>query len=80
MFSEGAIADGSHLQKIHYSGVNRTAVAICLLVLFCEFLSDHAISDSFGIFGSAVVVQIVPLPADKQIQADKQKQFSFLKY
>lgn len=80
MFSEDRVADGSHLQKIHYSGVNRTAVVVGLSVLFCEFSSDHAISDSFGKFGSTVAVQIVPSPEDKQIHADKQKQFSSLKY
>jgi len=41
---------------------------------------DHKISGPSGKFGSTVAVQIAPLPADKQIQADKQKQFSSLKY
>ena len=71
---------GAIIKKFYYSGVNRTAVVVGLSVLFCEFSSDHAISDSFGIFGSAVAVQIVPSPEDKQIHADKQKQFSSLKY
>lgn len=67
-------------KKFHDLVVYRAAVAVSLQVLFCEFPSDHAISDSSGKFGSTVAVQIMPLPEDKQIHADKQKQFSSLKY
>ena len=41
---------------------------------------DDKISGPSGKFGSTVAVQIVPSPEDKQIHADKQKQFSSLKY
>ena len=67
-------------KKFRCGFVNRAAVAVSMPVLFCEFPFDHAISGSFGKFGSTGAVQIVPLPADKQIHADKQKQFSSLKY
>ncbi|MBI0003676.1 hypothetical protein H3S80_06380 [Bartonella sp. M0177] len=67
-------------KKFRYGVVNRAAVAVSLSVSFCEFPFDHAISGSFGKFGLTVAVQIMPLPADKQIHADKQKQFSSLKY
>ena len=67
-------------KKFRYGVVNRMTVAVSMPVLFCEFPFDHAISGSFGKFGSTVAVQIVPLPADKQIHVDKQKQFSSLKY
>ena len=60
--------------------VNRAAVAVGLSVLFCEFPSEYKISASSVNFGSSMAVQIAPSPEDKQIHADKQKQFSSLKY